>query len=300
MQKESIAIYGRQFNSSVIPYVKQLFDYLKQKGVTVYIHADFHEFLKTQIDCANNLLLYYNYKDLPNDILFFLSLGGDGTMLSAVSQVRDSGIPIAGINFGRLGFLASIHKTAIERALDDIFAKKYTLEPRVLLEVRGQEKHVFGEENFALNDITIFRHGTSSMITINVKLDGELLNSYWADGIIIATPTGSTAYSLSCGGPIIMPGSGNFVITPISPHNLNVRSIIISADSELEVEIESRTEKYILSCDSKTETVSTHNKLKIRRAPFHINLIRLETDSYFSTLREKLLWGIDVRNYEAL
>lgn len=297
MQKKTIAIYGREFNPSVIPYVQQLFGYLKEKEVAVYIHADFYDFLKTKIECADNLLLYYNYRDLPDTILFFLSLGGDGTMLSAVSQVRDSNIPIAGINFGRLGFLASIHKTEIVAALDDIFAQNYKLQSRELLQVTGHHQQVFGDENFALNDITIFRHGSSSMITINVILNGELLNSYWADGIIIATPTGSTAYSLSCGGPIIMPGSGNFVITPIAPHNLNVRPIIISADSELELEIESRTEKYIVSCDSKTETLSTQTKLKIQRAPFYINLIRLKTDSYFSTLREKLLWGLDVRNY---
>mgnify|MGYP005605939489 FL=1 len=148
-----------------------------------------------------------------------------------------------------------------------------------------------------LNDITVFCFDSSSMITVNAKLNGELLNAYWADGIIIATPTGSTAYSLSCGGPIIMPGSGNFVITPISPHNLNVRPIIISAESELELEIESRTEKYILSCDSKYETLSTKTKLFIKKAPFKVNLIRLKKDSYFGTLREKLLWGLDVRNY---
>ncbi|WP_437918220.1 NAD kinase [Sphingobacterium sp. LRF_L2] len=297
MQRKSIAIYGRAFNSSVVPYVQQLFSYLKEKDVLTYIHSDFYDFLKLQFDCPDDCLLYYNHQDLPNDILFLLSLGGDGTMLSAVSQVRDSGIPIAGINFGRLGFLASIHKTQISQALDAIFNGEYTLQARDVLQVNGSDRKIFGQDNFALNDITVFRHDTSSMITINATLNGELLNSYWADGLIIATPTGSTAYSLSCGGPIIMPGSGNFVITPISPHNLNVRPIIISAESELELEIESRTDKYILSCDSKSETLDTHTKLSIRRAPFRIHLIRLASDSFFSTLREKLLWGLDVRNY---
>ncbi|TYP97754.1 NAD+ kinase [Sphingobacterium allocomposti] len=297
MQKNSIAIYGRAFNSSVVPYVEQLFAYLKEKDILIYIHADFYEFLRQQFACPETFLLYHNHKDLPGDIMFLLSLGGDGTMLSAVSQVRDSGIPIAGINFGRLGFLASISKSKMIQALDDIFAGNYTLQARDLLEVSGSNKTIFGTENFALNDITVFRHDTSSMITINAVLNGELLNSYWADGVIIATPTGSTAYSLSCGGPIIMPGSGNFVITPISPHNLNVRPIIISADSELELEIESRTEKYILSCDSKSETLDISTKLRVRRAPFRIHLIRLASDSFFSTLREKLLWGLDVRNY---
>lgn len=297
MQQKSIAIYGRAFNSSVVPYVKQLFAYLSEKNITVYIYSDFYDFLNGQLECPNTLHRYYNHQDLPKNILFLLSLGGDGTMLSAVSQVRDSGIPIAGVNFGRLGFLASIHKTKIIQALDDIFAERYSLQARDLLEVSSDQQNIFKDANFALNDITVFRHDSSSMITINVKLNGEILNSYWADGVIIATPTGSTAYSLSCGGPIIMPGSGNFVITPVSPHNLNVRPLIFSADSELELEIESRTEKYILSCDSKNETLTTATKLHIKRAPFSVNLIRLASDSFFGTLREKLLWGLDVRNY---
>ena len=297
MQQKSIAIYGRAFNSSVVPYVKQLFAYLNEKNIIVYIYSDFYDFLNGQLECPNTLHRYYNHQDLPKNILFLLSLGGDGTMLSAVSQVRDSGIPIAGVNFGRLGFLASIHKTKIIQALDDIFAERYTLQARDLLEVSSDQQNIFKDANFALNDITVFRHDSSSMITINVKLNGEILNSYWADGVIIATPTGSTAYSLSCGGPIIMPGSGNFVITPVSPHNLNVRPLIFSADSELELEIESRTEKYILSCDSKNETLTTATKLHIKRAPFSVNLIRLASDSFFGTLREKLLWGLDVRNY---
>ena len=297
MPQKSIAIYGRAFNSSVVPFVEQLFSYLQEKEITTYIYSDFYDFLAEQIDCPATFLRYYSHRDLPQDILFLLSLGGDGTMLSAVSQVRDSGIPIAGINFGRLGFLASIHKTKIIQALDDIFAERYSLQSRDLLEVTSNQQRIFKDANFALNDITVFRHDTSSMITINVTINGELLNSYWADGIIIATPTGSTAYSLSCGGPIIMPGSGNFVITPVAPHNLNVRPIVISAESELDLEIESRTEKYILSCDSQTETLDTTTKLHIKRAPFQVKLIRLSSDSFFSTLREKLLWGLDVRNY---
>jgi len=298
MQRHSIAIYGREFNASVLPYVAQLFAYLKERNVLVYIHSDFCGFLKGRVDLPEGALPYGRHGELPVDISFLLSLGGDGTMLSAVAQVHDSGIPIAGLNFGRLGFLASIHKTEIVRALDDIFAGNYTLQPRTLLQVdiAGGER-IFGDNNFALNDITVFRHDTSAMITVNAVLNGELLNAYWADGLIVATPTGSTAYSLSCGGPIIMPGSNNFVITPISPHNLNVRPIVISADSVLELEMESRTGKYILSCDSQTETLPTTAKLSIRRAPFRINLIRLASDGYFRTLREKLLWGLDVRNY---
>ena len=226
-----------------------------------------------------------------------LSLGGDGTMLAAVSIVGDAGIPVAGINFGRLGFLASINKDDIEKRLSAIFDGEYDIEKRVLLSVKSPDSNLFGTKHFALNDITVFKSDSSAMITVRAKLNGELLNDYWADGLIIATPTGSTAYSLSCGGPIIMPGSNNFVITPMSPHNLNVRPVVISADSVLELEIESRSERYVLTCDSRTKSLDTSVKLIIQKADFEINLVRLRGEEYFETLRNKLLWGLDARNY---
>ncbi|MHC8950505.1 NAD kinase [Sphingobacterium hungaricum] len=297
MKKKAIAIYGREFNSSVLPYVEQVFDFLEKNDVEVFIYSNFHAFLINQFGFSANFATYTCHEDLPKDVLFVLSLGGDGTMLSAVSIIKDSGIPIAGINFGRLGFLATINKIEIEEALTQILNKEYQLQPRSLLNVESSSGSLFEGNHFALNDMTVFRYDSSSMITIHVKINGEVLNSYWADGLIIATPTGSTAYSLSCGGPIIMPGSGNFVITPISPHNLNVRPIVISAEMELVLEIESRTEKYIFSCDSRSVTLPTTTSLKINKANFTINLIRLKADGYFKTLREKLLWGIDVRNY---
>src|SRR5690606_8166247 len=264
MQQTSIAIYGRAFNSSVVPYVEQLFSYLKEKDVTVYIYSDFYDFLKGQLDCPDTFLRYYNHHDLPQNILFLLSLGGDGTMLSAVSQIRDSGIPIAGINFGRLGFLASIHKTKIIQALDNIFAGHYTLQARDLLEVSSDQQGIFGDANFALNDITVFRHDTSSMITINVSINGDALNSYWAAGVIIATTTRCTANALSCGGPSIIPGSVNCVSTPAAPHTLYVRTSVISADSELEMYIESRTDNYSLGCDCQNETLNTTTSVLIK------------------------------------
>lgn len=297
MQHTKIAIFGRVFNSSVTSYVNQLFHYLMDSAVEVVVFDEFYDFLKKESTCPTHFSTFSNHEDLPKDINFLLSLGGDGTMLAAVSLIRDSGIPLAGINFGRLGFLANIQKNEIEKTIDLLLTNNYSIQQRALLSVEANNKTLFEGENFALNDITVFRHDTSSMITVDAKIDKELLNSYWADGLIIATPTGSTAYSLSCGGPIIMPGSGNFVITPISPHNLNVRPIVVSENISLHLKIESRTEKFILSCDSKSETLSTDTELTIKKAPFNINLIRLENDSYFSTLREKLLWGIDVRNY---
>lgn len=297
MEHTKIAIFGRVFNSSVTPYVKNLFDYLNSKNIQIAIYDEFYDFLLQNSNCPQGIATFSNHDDLPKDIDFLLSLGGDGTMLAAVSIVRDSGIPIAGINLGRLGFLANIQKNNIVEALEQILSNNYQIQKRALLAVKANNKELFDGENFALNDITVFRYDTSSMITVDATLNNELLNSYWADGLIIATPTGSTAYSLSCGGPIIMPGSGNFVITPISPHNLNVRPLVVSENMVLKLKLESRTEKFILSCDSKSETLSTETELTITKAPFTINLIRLENDGYFSTLREKLLWGIDVRNY---
>lgn len=297
MSQTHIAIYGRAFNASVNPYVEQLFTYLSQKNVRISIHQEFYEFLQTTCLCPDNLPVFHSHNDFPKDVDFMLSLGGDGTMLAAVSIVRDTHIPIAGINFGRLGFLANIPKTEIDQALDQILAGKYSTQERALLSVSAKDIDLFEGENFALNDITVFRFDTSSMITIDAQLDGELLNSYWSDGLIIATPTGSTAYSLSCGGPIMMPGSGNFVITPISPHNLNVRPIVVSENMQLRLKIESRTGQFILSCDSRSQTLPISTELLIQKAPFTVKLIRLENDGYFGTLREKLLWGMDVRNY---
>lgn len=297
MEQKKIAIFGRIFNSSVSPYVDHLFEYLQKKNIKVAIHIEFYDFLLQHHHCPVDLETFTSHEDLPKDISFMLSLGGDGTMLAAVSIIKDSGIPIAGINFGRLGFLANIQKSKIEEALDKILKNQFHIQQRALLTVESASKNLFNGENFALNDITVFRYDSSSMITIDARIDDELLNSYWADGLIIATPTGSTAYSLSCGGPIIMPGSGNFVITPISPHNLNVRPIVVSENITLTLRIESRSEKFVLSCDSRSETLTTDTELLIKKAPFNVNLIRLEKDGYFSTLREKLLWGIDVRNY---
>lgn len=292
-----IAVYGREFHPSVIPYVQHLFDLLITKDTTLWIYEDFHRFLEQQVNCPQQLHTYSSYRELPDDVNFMLSLGGDGTMLAAVSIVRDSGIPVAGINFGRLGFLADISKDDIDTSLEAILLGEYNIQKRTLLSVNSEQATLFEGNHFALNDITLFKSDSSAMITVNAYLNGELLNAYWADGIIVATPTGSTAYSLSCGGPIIVPGSGNFVITPISPHNLNVRPVVISDDMELELQIESRSGKFLLSCDSKTTSLSTDIALKISRAHYQVNLIRLKNYSYFSNLRNKLLWGLDARNY---
>ena len=292
-----IAVYGREFQPSVIPYVQHLFDLLIAKGAELWIYEDFQQFLRQQVAFSEELHHYASRSQLPKDIGFMLSLGGDGTMLAAVSIVGDSGIPVAGVNFGRLGFLADINKDDIDAAMEAIFQGAYNIQKRTLLTVHSEQIPLFNGTPFALNDITLFKSDSSAMITVNTYLNGELLNAYWADGLIVATPTGSTAYSLSCGGPIIVPGSGNFVITPISPHNLNVRPVVISDDMELDLEIESRSHKFLLSCDSQTTSVSTDVRLKISQAHYQVNLLRLKNYRYFTNLRNKLLWGLDARNY---
>lgn len=292
-----IAIYGREFQTTASNYVNHLFELLEERKVEIWVYDEFKGFLNDNFGIALNCNTFTTLKGLPADIKFMLSLGGDGTMLAAVSILRDSNIPITGINLGRLGFLASINKDNIEEALSALLSDEYTIEKRTLLAVEAESSPLFNGNNFALNDVTLIKRDTSSMITLNVFLNGDLLNEYWADGLIIATPTGSTAYSLSCGGPIISPGSGNFVITPISPHNLNVRPLVISDEDILDIEIESRGDRFLLSCDSRTADISTNEKIKISKAKFCINLIRLKDESFFSTLRKKLLWGLDTRNY---
>ncbi len=292
----TIGIYGRQFNNSVIPYVQQVFDCLVEYKVDVLVYQNFFDFIKDKLFFPREFGVFSNHVDVKNSIDVMISLGGDGTMLDTVALVRDSGVPMIGINFGRLGFLASVNKEDIKSAIESLIQQKYNLDARRLLQVHS-DRNLFGDLNFALNDFTIHRRDNSAMMITHCYLDGEFLNSYWADGLIVATPTGSTAYSLSCGGPIVFPLSGNFVITPISPHNLNVRPIILSDVHELSFEIEGRSSKYLATCDSRTEIIDTSVRVSVKRANFDINLIRLNNESYLSTLRNKLLWGIDTRNY---
>lgn len=291
-----IAIYGRDFNDSVLPFVQEVFDALAVHKIEVSVYLKFHNYIKNKVTLPKNVTTFSGYNELVNQTDVLLSLGGDGTLLDTLSLVRDSQIPVIGINFGRLGFLASINKTEIIQAIEALVHGEYSLDKRGILSLESQND-LFGDEGFALNDMTIHRRDNSAMMIIHAFMNGEFINSYWADGLIIATPTGSTAYSLSCGGPIILPNAQNFVITPIAPHNLNVRPIIIPDDVKLTFEIEARSTKFLVSCDSRTVTVDRSVKIGINKANFNINLIRLNNESYFTTLRNKLLWGIDTRNY---
>lgn len=290
-----IAVYGRPFNDTVLPYVQQVFDALTQHEVQVYVHQQLYTFLDGKIINAQYQVLDTNCQ-LCDLIDVLITLGGDGTLLDIVSLVRDTGVPVIGINFGRLGFLASINKSDIAAAVMAVVNRQYTLDDRELIRI-DSDPAVFGPDNFALNDITIHKRDDAAMITMHAYLNGEFLNSYWGDGIIISTPTGSTAYSLSCGGPIIFPQSKAIVVTPVSPHNLNVRPIVLPDDSILTFEVETRSANYLISCDSRTAVIDKSMKFQVSKANFRLNLVRLNNQEYLSTLRSKLMWGLDARNY---
>jgi len=290
-----IAVYGKRLEENHFSFVQLLFQKLLEKEVEVVVHKSFYEDLSENLSLDKRLKTFVNHDDI-NDINYMFSIGGDGTLLKTITFVRDKNIPILGINTGRLGFLTSITTEEINVAIEDILKGNFDLDTRALLSL-GTESNLFGDINYALNEITLQKKDTSSMITIQVYLGDDFLNTYWADGLIISTPTGSTAYSLSCNGPIIMPGSDNIIITPIAPHNLNVRPIVIPGNTELTLKIEGRTENFLVALDSRSLTVPMSIKLKIRKSPHQINLIRLKNYSFLNTLRTKLIWGLDKRNY---
>lgn len=291
-----IAIYGRPFNDSVLPYVQQVFNILIQHHVEVYVYKDLDDFLAGKIILNAPCNTFTKEQPLKGFIDVLLTLGGDGTLLDTVAFIKDSGIPVIGINFGRLGFLASISKNDIAAAIHAVVNNEFTLDSRALLIIES-ENHVFNGDNIALNDITFHKRDDSAMITIHAYLNDELLNSYWGDGIIVSTPTGSTAYALSCGGPIVLPQSGSIIVTPVAPHNLNVRPVVLSDDNVLSFEVECRSGNYLVSCDSRTLIIDAAIKFNIRKAPYELNLLRLNNETYLTTLRNKLMWGIDARNY---
>lgn len=291
-----IAIYGREFNNTVLPYVQDVFDALEFYNIEIIVFEKYHQYISDKIKLPTGLTTFEDNAEIIDRADLLISLGGDGTLLDTLALVRDSGIPVIGINFGRLGFLASVNKDEIKKAIEALLNKQYSLDNRSLLRLESKN-NLFGEENFALNDITIHRRDNSAMMIIHAYMNNEFINSYWADGLIIATPTGSTAYSLSCGGPIIFPSSQSFVITPVAPHNLNVRPLIVPDNVSLTFEVEARSAKFLVSCDSRTETVDRTVKITLQKERFGVNLIRLNEESYLTTLRNKLLWGIDTRNY---
>ncbi|MES2592865.1 MAG: NAD kinase [Bacteroidota bacterium] len=290
-----IAIFGRSITDNNSEPIRLLFEQLNEYSIELIIYEPFYEFLKQKTQIHGAVKTFTSHSDLDKDVDFMLSLGGDGTFLETLTYIRNSGIPILGINTGRLGFLANVAKTEINEAINALVHKKFSIETRSLL-CLTDSGNLFGEVNYALNELTILKKDSSSMITIHTYINGDYLNSYFADGLIIATPTGSTAYSLSCGGPLVMPGSQNFVITPIAPHNLNVRPLVISDNNVIKLKVEGRSSHYLASLDSRSEIIDSSVELTIKKADFSLNLIKLENQSFFNTIRNKLLWGLDKRN----
>ena len=291
----TIAVYGRPVNVSQISFAENVLKILATSGCSVIIHKQYYEFLKSELNNMASFPVFETNEDLIGKADFLFSIGGDGTLLDTVLLVKDSNIPIAGVNAGRLGFLSSISKENISNAVEALSKGHYSVEARTLLKVESNHP-VFNGNNIALNDFTIHKMETSSMIKIHTYLNGEYLNSYWADGLIIATPTGSTGYSMSCGGPIIVPQSESFVITPIAPHNLNVRPIIVSDKNVVSLEVEGRSQNFMATLDSRSATIDSSFQLAVRKESYSVNLVRLSNENFLGTLRSKLNWGLDSRN----
>jgi NAD+ kinase len=291
-----IAFYGKSFGEDAVAYVQQLFSKLEMLEIKLFIYKPFYDFLKNHnIVLLSEISLFSNAEELKKPIDFIFSVGGDGTILEVVTLIKNAGIPILGLNTGRLGFLSSISKENCLDAIDNLIKKKYTIDQRSLIRLET-DKNLFGKLNFALNEITVQKKESATMIMIKAYVNDEYLNSYWADGLIVSTPTGSTGYSLSCGGPIIAPDSENFVITPIATHNLTVRPIVIPDNNVIKLNVEGRNMSFLTCLDSRTQTIDAAVTLTIRKESFKIKLVKLENENFFNTIRNKLMWGLDKRN----
>jgi NAD+ kinase len=291
-----IAIYSRGVENDQLRDINQLFEELIANGIEPVFFQDFFNQFYSAINLDNNNYSTFNcFEDLDESFDCMISLGGDGTLLDTVTMVRDTGIPILGINYGRLGFLANIGKDEIHAAMDAIANRKYVIDKRSLIHLEANVP-LFGETPYGLNEFSIHKKDSSPMIKIHTYLNGEFLNTYWSDGLIVATPTGSTGYSLSCNGPVVFPDSKSFVITPVAPHNLNIRPIIVPDNTIISFELEGRTDGFLVTLDSRREIVSKEVQLAVKKENFDIKLIRINENHFLQTLRSKLSWGLDKRN----
>lgn len=291
-----VAVFGTTVSDSFVPVLNEFFGFLKANNVEVQLFQPFYYFLVNELKTEPFYTSFFSsYLDFDNSCDFIFSVGGDGTFLHSVLNIRNFDIPVVGVNSGRLGFLADISENQVQNALSQIFNLNYAIIERSMLQVDfcGMNNLDF---NFALNEMTVLKTDTSSMINIYAYLGKELLNNYWADGLIIATPTGSTAYSLSVGGPILTPDSENFVITPLAPHNLTVRPLVVPDNYEIELKIEGRGTHFLTSLDFRSVAVDLSTIIKIKKAGFKLKTLQLPDQTFFSTLRNKLMWGIDRRN----
>jgi NAD+ kinase len=290
-----IAIYSRGLEENQHQEINLLLKELIQHDVEPVFFQDFFNKFYSAVDFKTKYSTFNSSADLDDSIDCMISLGGDGTLLDTVTLVRDKGTPVLGINYGRLGFLATIGKGELQTAVEALVNRTYVIDKRTLIHLDANIP-LFGDIPYALNEFTLLKKDSSSMIKIHTYLNGEFLNTYWADGLIVATPTGSTGYSLSCNGPVVFPDSGSFVITPVAPHNLNIRPIVVPDDTVISFEVEGRTDGFLCTLDSRREIVTKEIQLAVRKEDFGINLIRLNENNFLQTLRNKLSWGLDVRN----
>ncbi len=290
-----IAIYSRGIEENQHQQINLLLKELQAFNVEPVFYQDFFNKFYSAVDFKTKYSTFNSSEGLDESIDCMISLGGDGTLLDTVTLVRDKGTPILGINYGRLGFLANIGKSELQTAITALVNRTYVIDKRTLLHLDANVP-LFNGVTYALNEFTLLKKDSSSMIKINTYLNGEFLNTYWADGLIVATPTGSTGYSLSCNGPVVFPDSGSFVITPVAPHNLNIRPIVVPDNNIISFEVEGRAEGFLCTLDSRREFVTKEIQLAVRKESFGINLIRLNENNFLQTLRNKLSWGLDVRN----
>lgn len=291
----TIAIFGSPYPEHFTKYIQHLIKKLESEHIKIIVEEAFNKFLQNSIRFTNINETFNSYETLKDNADFLFSIGGDGTLLKAVTFVRGSNIPIMGINTGRLGFISSISAGQIDDAVNDIIKGNYAINERALLEL-NTKNNLFKEKNFALNEVAISKKDTSSMIRIDAYVDDEFLNTYWADGLVISTPTGSTGYSLSCGGPIIMPGTNNIIVTPNAPHNLNVRPIVLNDASVLKLKVNDRDQLALVSLDSRSRAFDSEIELTVKKANFKIKLVQPQDNSFTSTIRNKLMWGLDKRS----
>lgn len=289
-----IGIFGKSLGDTSYPFLNELIKVLKEAEFEASFYAPFAEEIKNKVD-INGYQTFTGPNGGNENLDYIISLGGDGNMLNTIAMVHDSGIPVLGINMGRLGFLSSVNREQIKEAITYLKKGDFNIDSRSLIRLSSHAA-LFNNKNFALNEITVYKQQPNSMISVHVYIDDVFLNSYWADGLIIATPTGSTAYSLSTGGPIISPEAHNFIITPIAPHNLSVRPLVIPDDKKVRIQVKGREESYFVSLDARTQSFQSDEDLIIEKESFEIKLIRLPDENFFSTIRAKLLWGIDKRN----
>jgi len=288
-----VAIYSRGNEQELKDELQELIGELSKNNINVLLHFSLARFL--QPDEKNNFEFFSSSDELDQTVDFLISLGGDGTILDTVTLIKNKNIPILGINYGRLGFLAGISKTELKTVVDALVNRTYVVDKRTLIHLDA-DKELFDNTPFALNEFSLHKRDISPMIKINTYLNGEFLNTYWCDGLIVATPTGSTGYSMSCNGPIVFPESASFVITPVAPHNLNVRPIVVPDNNIISFEVESRSDKFICAMDARREIVNTGIQLAVKKEKFSISLVRLNENNFLSTLQTKLTWGLDKRN----